>query len=304
MTSEQPESSSLVSIAKRLKSSLKGALQQKGAIQQQVQSVFKPERGPVYLGGYQALTRTLWGHKMFVDTQDVAITPHLLLDGYWEMWITNFLMGRVREGMTVIEIGTNLGYYTVLLTALIGDSGKLHGFEASSKMYDFTHRNLEVNGLLRRAALNQKAVFSQSKTLQFSCFKHHPGGSTVAPVSQKSANHLRDEVEVVEVEAISLDDYFGSNVPKVDLLKVDAEGSEAHIFKGMERVIQANPQLEIIFEFAQALTRNTGETPEGLIDFLQGYGYKLHVIQTDSTAKEVSREELLTMQHCEVFACR
>src|SRR5438309_1518671 len=67
--------------------------------------------GAVYLGEGQALCRVLGRYKMFVDTRDRGFGSHLLLDGYWEIWLTRFLARAVRPGMACLDIGANLGYY-------------------------------------------------------------------------------------------------------------------------------------------------------------------------------------------------
>jgi hypothetical protein len=76
-------------------------------------------RDMIYLGDYTALTRTIYGHKMYVDTRDVSLAPHLLLDGYWEQWITNIFRELVKPGMTVVDVGANFGYYSVLAASLV-----------------------------------------------------------------------------------------------------------------------------------------------------------------------------------------
>ncbi len=65
-----------------------------------------------YLGDETALCRVLGRYKMFVDTSDNSLSPHLMLDGYWEMWLTEALARAIRPGMTVVDVGANLGYFT------------------------------------------------------------------------------------------------------------------------------------------------------------------------------------------------
>jgi hypothetical protein len=82
-----------------------------------------------YLGDNTALCRVLGRYKMYVDSQDFGLSPHLMLDGYWEMWVTEALVSLVRPGMVVADIGANLGYYALLLADLVGDAGMVHAFE-------------------------------------------------------------------------------------------------------------------------------------------------------------------------------
>ena len=80
---------------------------------------------PVYLGDHTALCRVLGFYKMYLDTTDTGFASHLLLDGFWEMWLTVFFARQVKPGMTVIDVGANYGYYTLLFGALVGPEGRV-----------------------------------------------------------------------------------------------------------------------------------------------------------------------------------
>ena len=117
----------------------------------------------VYVGDNLALTRTIYDHKIYVDTRDLALAPHILLDGYWEQWITNVFLSVVQPGMRVIEIGANMGWYSLLAAANIGPAGKLLSFEANPRMAEILRRNISINGFLDRAQVVNKAVSRQTK---------------------------------------------------------------------------------------------------------------------------------------------
>lgn len=136
-------------------------------------------RSLIYLGDHRALTRTVFGQKMFVDTRDLSLAPHILLDGYWEMWITKFFKGVIKEGMTVVEIGSNIGYYTLLAASQIGAGGRLYAFEANPAVFDILFQNMNVNGFLDRVTLVNKAVLDKSGKLEFHILKRHHGSSSI-----------------------------------------------------------------------------------------------------------------------------
>ena len=78
----------------------------------------------IYLGNNIALTKTIYGQKMYVDTRDQSLTPHILLDGDWEGNITKVFLANVKSGMHVVDIGANVGYYSLLAGRKIGKNGK------------------------------------------------------------------------------------------------------------------------------------------------------------------------------------
>src|SRR5262249_7878864 len=88
---------------------------------------------PVYLGRHTALCRVLGLFKISLDTNDTGFASHVLLDGFWEMWLTIFFARQVKPGMTVIDVGANFGYYTLLFGSLVGDEGRVYAVEPNPR---------------------------------------------------------------------------------------------------------------------------------------------------------------------------
>ena len=74
----------------------------------------------VYLGRQTVLSRVLGFNKMFLSTTDLGFSLHVMLDGFWEIWLTLFFARSVKAGMVALDIGANFGYYSVLLGAAVG----------------------------------------------------------------------------------------------------------------------------------------------------------------------------------------
>lgn len=267
----------------------------------------KPKPQPrelIYLGNHRVLTRTIWGQKIFVDTSDISLAPHILLDGFWEMWITKVFAATIKEGMTVVEIGANVGYYTILAASIIGPTGKLYAFEANPDVLEVLFQSIEVNGFLDRVTLINKAVSDKSGITKFYKLKRHHGRNSIADFSEEFLKQYMDETETIEVETVSLDNYFSNNDTIVDIIKIDAEGSEALIFRGMKKLLQENPHVTIICEFTPDLISGTGENPKQFLEAIAGHGFKLRIINTDSNLVDVSIDKLLNMPYCELFLSR
>ncbi|MES2815271.1 MAG: hypothetical protein V4720_10285 [Pseudomonadota bacterium] len=66
-----------------------------------------------YLGPELALTRLNNGHLLYVDPQDETMSAHMIAYGYWESWIYSVVMSLISPGDRVIEVGANVGYYTM-----------------------------------------------------------------------------------------------------------------------------------------------------------------------------------------------
>lgn len=120
---------------------------------------FRMTRTPgTYVGGDRVLTRTANGFKMYVDASDVCISPHLILDGVWEKWTEASLARIVKPGMHVLEIGANVGYFTLLMARLAGARGSVYAFECDPGLAQIAEDNAEINGFSGRVTIDRRAV--------------------------------------------------------------------------------------------------------------------------------------------------
>lgn len=131
----------------------------------------------VYLGNDTALCRVLGRYKMYVDTRDVSISSHLMLEGYWEMWVTEAMMRHVRPGMTVLDIGANLGYFTMLLADLVGPAGRVLAFEPNPEMAGRLRRSIGLNGFAPTTTLHEVALGASDGVMLLEVNEDMPGGA-------------------------------------------------------------------------------------------------------------------------------
>src|SRR5262249_57806096 len=92
------------------------------------------------------MTRTVFGHVLYLDTRDLSLTPALALRGVWEPNVTRVLLRLLRPGMRVVEVGANVGYYTVLAASCVGPTGSVIAFEANPSVAERLRRAVVVNG--------------------------------------------------------------------------------------------------------------------------------------------------------------
>lgn len=265
------------------------------ALREQAFSRVDNSRPMVYLGDNKALTRTVFGHKMIVDTRDLSLAYHLLLDGYWESWITNVFNEKLHEGMTVVEVGANLGYYSLLAAAKIGPTGKLYCFEANPDIAEILSTNIEINGFSDRAEIINMAAYSHSGELKFYVDSKHMGGSSLF--------RSGDEKKPIAVRATSLDDFFPAGT-RIDFLKIDAEAAEALILQGAQRILRENLHISIIMEFVPNNLTAAGSSPAELLQDLAALGFKLSRIEEDGSVKPTTIEQLLSIKHSELYLVR
>jgi FkbM family methyltransferase len=257
--------------------------------------------GPVYLGDHTALVATRWGAKMLVDTRDSLLAPWLLLDGLWEANITGWLQSTLKPGQVFVDVGANIGYFTLLGGGLVGPTGRVVAVEAHPGLAELLRRNVVVNGMHHHVTAWHRAAWSEATTLQFHQRVHFAANSSVGSVGSSGLADLDDTEEVVDVEAVALDDLLNP-LERVDVMKVDVEGAEVHVFSGLDRTLRANPAITVIFEWSPAQLEALGDPPVALLDLLSGHGFMYRLIEEDLAPVETAR--LLEVPYGNVVATR
>jgi FkbM family methyltransferase len=205
------------------------------------------------------------GHRMHLIPGDWALTRNLLARGCWEPEVTAALNHLLKEGMVVVDIGANVGYYTLLAARAVGPSGLVYAFEPEPKNCELLRKNIQENGYTNVIAV-QKAVSDRTGVGQLWLDPADPGRHSLWSGPAESMP--------VPVDIVSLDDHFGQADRLPALLKIDAEGAENLILSGMTRILQGSNRMALIMEFYPALTRAAGGTPEGYLGKLCELGFE------------------------------
>lgn len=145
-----------------------------------------------------------------------------------------------RRGMTVVDVGAYIGYFTLLSSHLVGGSGRVFAFEPADEAYRYLLHNIEANGC-RNVVAVRKAV---SDTASTATLIRDPVGP------ESFLTNGPDHGQGVVVETINLDKFFeAQNWPAVHLIKMNIEGWELPALKGMRELSKRNPELQLIIEF-------------------------------------------------------
>jgi len=240
---------------------------------------------PLYLGESTGLCRVMKSFLMYVDTRDTYITPPLMLSGVWEPVKTRFVMQKVKAGMKVVDIGANCGYYTILMAAAVGPTGHVYAFEPHPRNLELIERNLQVNGFDERVKVFPKAALDRKGSVELHQISRNTGAHTLFIVDTEHGAHPKLRVETVALDEV-IDD-------PLDFAKIDAEGSEPLILRGMKKLIARSPQLQILMEFNKSALSNAGIQPEEFLRELKESGYSLSSITPQSTLIPANEARLL-----------
>jgi len=239
------------------------------------------------------LCRLLGRFKFFVDAADTAMTPHLLLDGYWEYWVTEFICRNLGRGETVIDVGAGYGYYTIIMADLVGPQGRVVAFEPNPWLHSMTSRNLSINGRDPATSLHRSAASdSQGGVVRLPAALTGPRGTPIAAYFEwnlGSATTMAPTVTLDEAEP-----------GRADLVRIAAAHSAERIWAGMRGVVGRSPSIKLLVNFKASACAD----PAGFLDSL-GKDFSLRFLDGDARAKPITAEELLTRRtHATLYLSR
>lgn len=235
-----------------------------------------------YMGNNLVLCRVLGRYKMYVDGRDIGIAPHLMLDGYWEMWVTEVLVSLVRKGMIVADIGANLGYYSLLMADLVGAGGQVHAFEPNPHMTGLLHRSLSVNGFSDRVRVHQVALGAENEGQVALHVPHEdPKNAHILPMGDT----LPDGV--VAVPQARLDGRVDWSA--IEFAKIDVEGAEQLVWAGAQGLLDNGALKTVVLEFTAARYND----PAAFLKTLLAPGFSLSYVHYTKGIVGITPEEVL-----------
>jgi FkbM family methyltransferase len=205
---------------------------------------------------------------MFLDPKDTFFTPMMLaVKGPWETGETHWFVKSIKPGDVVVDLGAYVGYYTLIAGKLVGDKGKVYAFEPGPDAFALLQKNVRVNHLTN-VVLEHKAVSDKPGSIKLFVSEKHSADNKI----YKSADDPTRPT--VDIEAVSLDDYFRSRDHRVDFVKMDVQGAEGLILDGMHQVLSWNPHLRMVVEFTPEAIKQAGSDPYAGARYLKEAGFR------------------------------
>ncbi len=194
-----------------------------------------------------------------------------MLTGRYEPDSVAVFKALIHPGMTVVDLGAHIGYFTHLFGKLVGTEGKVFAFEADPFIFELLRKNVRH---FSNVEARQAAVSDSLGTIDFYHSEEKSGcGSTVRelPALFKKTK--------LSVPATDLDSALErAGVSHVDFIKMDIEGGEPKALLGMQRTLEQNPAIILVTEFAPEWLRAGGMEPLLFLQKLRGFGFRISAI--------------------------
>lgn len=173
----------------------------------------------------------------------------------------------IKEGDIIIDVGASIGGYTCKVSKKVGDKGKIIAIEPNPVNYQYLLKNIELNRLNNIIPLNL-GVFSIKKELSLICKGY---GSSV-----KSTKDIKFGSNAIKIDVDTLDNLLsGLKLEKINLIKMDIEGSEIEAIKGAKNIIKDHKTLKLVIA-AYHKNKNGIESYRILIPYLEKKNFKIY----------------------------
>lgn len=240
-----------------------------------------------YLGKGTVLCQVLGGLKLFVIGDDVGFSPHMIFEGYWEFWLTRHFAEVIRPGDTVIDIGANLGYYTLLAADMVGPQGRVVAIEPNPEVFRRLSASIGVNGFASRVSARNVALAGPGETGKRPFFV--PAGE---PKNGRFIGSTEDPERLERhgaVSEVALGQIDPQAFERVDFIKIDVEGAELAVLEHLRPVLEKfRPKVVCEVNFKRGY---------GWEDVVTAFGTEaLAFLDFDNTVKPLTRDMTETLQ--------
>jgi FkbM family methyltransferase len=217
----------------------------------------------------------LEGLLFAVPTEEWRLAAFLEYRGHPEPGLRDLLLHRLQPGGSFVDVGANIGLYTVAAGYAVGRSGHVLAIEPTPRTAEVLGQNLRLNGLRETGVVTVAQVAAGQA----------PGRARLATHIEDSGHNslypTGEEDEVVEVDVVPLDDLLPEG-RLVDVVKIDVEGAELAVLRGMRQIAAANPDIVVFAELAQEHLVRAGTSVHGLLDGAGELGWSHHIFETVS----------------------
>ena len=238
---------------------------------------FQLERLPFYCALKRAFTRRMRQSHVQINGFVIHVDPldslELSLFGVYEPFQSSLVERAVKPGMTVVDIGANIGYYSLLFGRLCGPEGVVHAFEPAPENLRLLQHNLVVNNISNVRAYDC-ALGDQPGTALLRLSAENLGDHSFFATDHQRA--------AVEVKVMRLDDILSG---PVDVIKIDIQGAEARAIAGMRQTFRRSTNLTLFTEFCPKGLADAGSGGEEYLALLRQCGFQ--IFEIDEYARRV-----------------
>jgi FkbM family methyltransferase len=224
--------------------------------------------------------------RLLLDITEFTVSSLYFGNVPYEPKTTAYLRRHLRPGAVFVDIGANHGYFTILAAALVGERGRVFAFEPNPPVFEQLDEHVRLNGFESRVVRIQQALsdrMDEATPFFVSQWSGNSGVSSLVPGAAAIAEGGLSLDRSISVRTDTFDRWLAtSGVDRVDLVKIDTEGAEAHVARGMSRALHDRRVARIVCETSWDSDAHR---------LLCGFGLVPHAIETNGPLTNVAYEQ-------------
>ncbi|HEY2712915.1 MAG TPA: FkbM family methyltransferase [Chthoniobacterales bacterium] len=226
------------------------------------------------------------GLRLFVDLNDRHIGQNIVYDLY-ELNEREFILSQLREGETVIDLGANIGFFSILMAGKVGKSGSVYAFEPLPKNAGLLARSIAENHFDDRVILERAAIGAEPGQLDLISPRRTDnwGGAYL----RLGEMNVPQDHEAISVPVLRLDDYRLRR--PVSFIKIDVEGAEALVIRGAERLLREDRPTMLCEINPSQLATVSQVTPNELLAAFARLNYRCQLLTQKGLSEPIERYE-------------
>lgn len=218
--------------------------------------------------------KEILGSEMYLDLRDEGISLDLFNDGIREPLMTEAIQKEIKSGDIVIDIGANIGYYALLEAKLVREEGMVYAIEPVPQNAESLRKNIKLNGY-SNIEVFQIAIGGENKT-DFIYVSNMRNMCSMIYHEDRSYNYIGK----TPVTVITLDNFL-EDKPYPDLIRMDVEGYEIEIIRGMKKLLQSNKPLKLAVELHFVFLK---EEAKDFLNTLKNFGFRVKIATIEPLA--------------------
>lgn len=252
----------------------------------------------VYMGDGVVLTQMLTGLRFLVPAADHVMAPKMIGNRIWEPRVSAALPRLLRPGLDVVDVGANVGYFSVNAAMHLGRGGGavVHAIEPNPRIHALLLKNISINWSLARIIPHQLALGEAEGELRLHVAGQLASNGTLLAPAEGGAGTETFPVAVKPLAQVVPDP------GRIGLLKIDVEGAEAMVVRGAAEVLRAVPEIEIIMEWDTEAQRDDPGATAFLAQFFAETGFSAYVVENNLAPTPIAG--LPQLGYCNLFLTR
>lgn len=200
-------------------------------------------------------------HMALHDERDQYISRRILAEGIWEPYETSLVMASLPAGGVFVDVGANIGYFSVLAASQVGDSGRVVAFEPDPDNFSLLRANIALNGFEHLVVPEQAALADADREGQLYLSDDNLGDHQIYATG--------DDRSGISIRLLDGSRYLRRQLAAIDLIKIDTQGSESLVIAGLLPLLRELPETpRLLVELTPRSLREAGSSGRELIQLL------------------------------------